>query len=51
MGKKPLDAPYYEDPFQMPRANPKHAARQVNGETEKSQAGQILESNKRHQQR
>lgn len=24
----------YEDPFQSPRANPKHASYQVNGETQ-----------------
>lgn len=27
-----------KNPFQSPRANPKHAAHQVNGETQKSQA-------------
>lgn len=27
-----------KNPFQSPRANPKHASHQVNGETQKSQA-------------
>ncbi|GGM29763.1 hypothetical protein GCM10011351_14900 [Paraliobacillus quinghaiensis] len=27
-----------KNPFQSPRANPKHAAHQVNGETQKSQS-------------
>ncbi|WP_182201724.1 YpzG family protein [Paraliobacillus salinarum] len=29
-------------PFQSPRANPKHAARQVNGETAPSQLQKII---------
>ncbi|WP_209124076.1 YpzG family protein [Alkalihalobacillus sp. BA299] len=33
----------YADPFQSPRANPKHAFHQVNGETEQSQHNIILE--------
>ncbi|WP_096187911.1 YpzG family protein [Evansella halocellulosilytica] len=33
----------YEDPFQSPRANPKHAFHQVNGETEQSLHNQVLE--------
>ncbi|CQR47213.1 hypothetical protein BN1058_01519 [Paraliobacillus sp. PM-2] len=30
------------NPFQSPRANPKHASRQVNGETEPSQLQKII---------
>lgn len=33
----------YDSPFQSPRANPKHAFHQVNGETEQSLHNQILE--------
>jgi hypothetical protein len=33
----------YEDPFQSPRANPKHAFQQVNGETQKTLNNIILE--------
>lgn len=33
----------YRDPFQSPRANRKHAMKQVNGETMKSQSMIILE--------
>ncbi|MDQ0256882.1 hypothetical protein J2S74_004304 [Evansella vedderi] len=33
----------YMSPFQSPRANPKHAFHQVNGETEQSLHNQILE--------
>ncbi|UCZ55244.1 YpzG family protein [Bacillus shivajii] len=32
----------YDDPFQSPRANPKHAFHQVNGETEQSLHNQVL---------
>ncbi|MCR6097220.1 YpzG family protein [Salipaludibacillus agaradhaerens] len=32
-----------QDPFQSPRANPKRAFHQVNGETEQSLHNQILE--------
>ncbi|WP_132747595.1 YpzG family protein [Scopulibacillus darangshiensis] len=35
--------PKYADPFQSPRANPKHAAHQVNGETEKALNAQVLD--------
>ncbi|MCE7792243.1 YpzG family protein [Salipaludibacillus sp. CUR1] len=35
--------PFYRDPFQSPRANPKKAFHQVNGETEQSLHNQILE--------
>ncbi|MCP8617962.1 YpzG family protein [Salirhabdus salicampi] len=34
-------------PFQSPRANPKHAANQVNGETRMSQADIITEKQMR----
>lgn len=37
----------YDDPFQSPRAKPKHAFRQVNGETEQGLHNQILEANMR----
>ncbi|WLR51257.1 YpzG family protein [Bacillus tianshenii] len=33
----------YANPFQSPRANPKHAFQQVNGETQKGQHNLILE--------
>ncbi len=32
----------YVDPFQSPRANPKHAFHQVNGETEQSLHNYVL---------
>lgn len=32
-----------KSPFQSPRANPKHASHQVNGETKKSQSEIITE--------
>ncbi|WNF39108.1 YpzG family protein [Bacillaceae bacterium IKA-2] len=32
----------YQDPFQSPRANPKHAHAQVNGETELSLHNYVL---------
>lgn len=34
---------FFKDPFQSPRANPKRAFKQVNGETEKTQQDIILE--------
>ncbi len=34
---------FVKDPFQSPRANPKRAFHQVNGETEQTQQGIILE--------
>ncbi|MBM7553840.1 YpzG family protein [Thalassobacillus pellis] len=39
----------YSDPFDSPRANPKHAAHQVNGETRQSQSEIItqVQMNKR----
>ncbi|MFD1020606.1 YpzG family protein [Thalassobacillus hwangdonensis] len=33
----------YQDPFDSPRANPKHASHQVNGETQQSQTGIKIE--------
>ncbi|KGX83154.1 YpzG family protein [Pontibacillus marinus] len=33
----------YSDPFQSPRANPKHAFDQVNGETQQTQAEYITQ--------
>ncbi|MBU9711836.1 YpzG family protein [Evansella tamaricis] len=33
----------YQDPFQSPRSNPKHAYHQVNGETQQALNVQILE--------
>ncbi|MYL35285.1 YpzG family protein [Pontibacillus yanchengensis] len=33
----------YKDPFQSPNANPKHAANQVNGETQQTQSEIITE--------
>ncbi|MGO4889823.1 YpzG family protein [Anaerobacillus sp. MEB173] len=43
MGKKHANSHrYYSDPFQSPRANPKHAFAQVNGETERSLHNQVL---------
>ncbi|WP_138420758.1 YpzG family protein [Aquibacillus sediminis] len=46
---KPFYKNLYQDPFQSPRANPKHASHQVNGETKKSQSEIITEvqANKR----
>ncbi|MFC0521988.1 YpzG family protein [Pontibacillus salicampi] len=39
--EKRVDKPFYKnaysDVFQSPRANPKHAAHQVNGETQQTQ--------------
>ncbi|HEX7066433.1 MAG TPA: YpzG family protein [Bacillales bacterium] len=35
--------PGYEDPFQSPRANPKHAFRQVNGETQQNRRNYVIE--------
>ncbi|WP_084405792.1 YpzG family protein [Alteribacter aurantiacus] len=40
---RPLFGLKYSDPFQSPRANPKHAFHQVNGESQQSQHNQILE--------
>jgi|HigsolmetaAR206D_1030411.scaffolds.fasta_scaffold01649_6 hypothetical protein len=40
---------HYTDPFQSPRANPKHASRQINGETKVSQQGQIRRVRSRQQ--
>ncbi|OEH91388.1 YpzG family protein [Bacillus solimangrovi] len=37
----------YADPFQSPRANPKKAYQQVNGETQQSQQSIILENQTR----
>ncbi|WP_281183669.1 YpzG family protein [Bacillus marinisedimentorum] len=37
----------HQNPFQSPRANPKHAFEQVNGETEKSLHNYILEKQTR----
>ncbi|WP_425451992.1 YpzG family protein [Bacillus taeanensis] len=34
---------HYRDPFQSPRANSKHAHKQVNGETQRALNTQILE--------
>ena len=34
---------HYTDPFQSPRANPKHSFHQVNGETEQSLHNRVLE--------
>ncbi|WP_407272355.1 YpzG family protein [Radiobacillus sp. PE A8.2] len=47
---KPFSQNLYQDPFQSPRANPKHASNQVNGETQKTQAEIILavQANKRN---
>ena len=33
----------YEDPFQSPRANPKHAHHQVNGETQQAYNDIVLQ--------
>ncbi|MFN7252854.1 MAG: YpzG family protein [Anaerobacillus sp.] len=35
-------SPNYQDPFQSPRANPKHSYAQVNGETEVSLHNYVL---------
>ncbi len=35
--------PKYEDPFQSPRANPKHAHNQVNGETQQTYNDIVLQ--------
>ena len=40
------DLPEYRDIFQSPRANPKHAYRQINGETQMSQHDFILQRQK-----
>ncbi|WP_349409485.1 YpzG family protein [Pseudalkalibacillus sp. SCS-8] len=44
MGKDNRDKmhPNYEDPFQSPRANPKHSFNQVNGETQRSLHNHVL---------
>ncbi|WP_017728962.1 YpzG family protein [Halalkalibacterium ligniniphilum] len=41
MGKERKNFPY-QDPFQSPRANPKHAFQQVNGETQQSLHNHVL---------
>ncbi|WP_243388076.1 YpzG family protein [Bacillus kexueae] len=41
--KKKFNDQIYSNPFQGPRANPKHAHNQVNGETQQSQDLIILE--------
>ncbi|MCM3762231.1 YpzG family protein [Halalkalibacter oceani] len=41
----------YKDPFDSPRANPKHAADQVNGETQMTQHEIVLKNNVRKRQR
>jgi len=43
MGKKGYKLNEYHDPFQSPRANPKKAFHQVNGETRKSLHNIVLE--------
>ncbi|WP_280770146.1 YpzG family protein [Salipaludibacillus daqingensis] len=40
--KNKANKSFYEDPFQSPRANPKHSFHQVNGETERSLHNQIM---------
>lgn len=45
--KKKFYKNLYQDPFQMPRANPKHAFNQVNGETQQTQHEIILENQTR----
>ncbi|WLD93973.1 YpzG family protein [Alkalihalobacillus sp. AL-G] len=44
MGKDTQNRLYamYEDPFQSPRANPKHSYQQVNGETQRSLHNHVL---------
>ncbi|GAE31132.1 MULTISPECIES: YpzG family protein [Halalkalibacter] len=37
MNKETMHAFEYKSPFDSPRANPKHASHQVNGETQMSQ--------------
>ncbi|MBM7645552.1 hypothetical protein JOD45_001763 [Scopulibacillus daqui] len=47
MGKKSdlgLIFQKYENPFQSPRANPKHAYHQVNGETQKVLTAHIVDT-------
>ncbi|MGV3488564.1 MAG: YpzG family protein [Tuberibacillus sp.] len=39
----------YTDPFQSPRANPKHAYRQINGETQQTLQGQLRRVRARQQ--
>ncbi|GGL58180.1 YpzG family protein [Sporolactobacillus putidus] len=51
MAKKPTLTDGTTDRFQTPGAHAKHPARQVNGETEQTQSGRILEVNKRHHQK
>ncbi|GAF66575.1 YpzG family protein [Alkalihalobacillus trypoxylicola] len=41
MGKE-KNIKHYQDPFQSPRANPKHAFQQVNGETQQSYHNYVL---------
>ncbi|BAB04645.1 YpzG family protein [Halalkalibacterium halodurans] len=44
MGKDRKNNPFfYRDPFHSPRANPKHAFHQVNGETQQSLHNHVLE--------
>ncbi|QTM98380.1 MULTISPECIES: YpzG family protein [Bacillaceae] len=43
MARKPFAENLYQDPFQSPRANPKRASQQVNGETRKSQKDIIMD--------
>lgn len=45
--KKPFFKNLYQDPFQSPRANPKHAFQQVNGETQQGHHNIILEKQTR----
>lgn len=45
--KKPFYDHLYQDPFQMPRANPKHSFEQVNGETQPSQRDIIIKNQTR----
>ncbi|WP_082676757.1 YpzG family protein [Shouchella shacheensis] len=49
MGKenKHLKNGSYRDPFMSPRANPKHAFHQVNGETQQTQRDIVLEAQTR----
>lgn len=42
MAKSQNKKTFNDDPFQSPRANPKRAFHQVNGETEQSLHNQIL---------
>ncbi|MDD9150881.1 MULTISPECIES: YpzG family protein [unclassified Sporolactobacillus] len=51
MTKKPVLTDEKTDRFRTSGAHAKHPARQVNGETEQTQSGHILEVNTRHRQK